>query len=88
MHIAAIDSPTEASGYEGSLAAADPRSMTAAELREFGVSSLVYLKTGTAEGQLAFAIHGADGLALAVVDDIDLAVELVSAHGMSFVAVH
>jgi hypothetical protein len=88
MYIAAIDSPNEAAGHEGNLAVADARSMTAAELRQFGVSSLVYLKAGTVEGQTAFAIHGADGLALAVVDDIDLAVELVSAHGMSFVALH
>jgi hypothetical protein len=87
MHIA-TDSPDHAGGPEVGVAVADARLMTAAELRQLGVSRLVYLTVGMADGQTSFAIHGADGVALAVVDDIDLAVELVSAHGMNFVAVH
>jgi hypothetical protein len=70
------------------VAAADPRHMTAAELRRLGLPRLVYLRCGTVDGQPAFAIHAADGTEMAVVEDVDLAIELVSESDMTFVAVH
>ena len=88
MRIAAIDRPAEAISCEANAAVADVRRMTRAQLRQLGLSRLVYLRAGTMDGQEAFAIHAADGAALAIVEDIELAVELVSEQGMIFVAVH
>ena len=88
MHIATTDEPGEAGGHAGDFTRGDPRQMTQAQLRQLGVSMLVYLRSGTRNGQPAFAIHAADGTAMAVVDDIDLAEEIVSEQGMVFVPVH
>jgi hypothetical protein len=66
----------------------DARSMTRAQLRRLGVPSMVYLRSGIVDGQVAYAVHAADGTAVAVVDDVELAVELVAEHGMTFVTVH
>ena len=84
MHIATTDEPRDA----GIPAPCDPRQMTQAQLRQLGVSRLVYLRTGLRHGEPAFAIHAADGTAMAIVEDIDLAAEIVSEQGMVFVAVH
>jgi hypothetical protein len=88
MHFA----PTHQSGStvsnEGHAIVGDPRRMTRSQLRQLGVSMVVYLRSGTRDGQVAFAIHAADGNAMAIVDDIDLAVELVSEQGLVFVSVH
>lgn len=67
---------------------ADVRHMTTGQLRELGVSSVVYLRAGTMDGQPAYAIHAADGTAMALVEDIELAVDLVAERGMAFVTVH
>jgi hypothetical protein len=66
----------------------DLRRMTRAELRQLGLPRLVYLRCGTVDGQPAFAIHAADGTAMAVVEDVEVAIELASANDMTFVAVH
>ena len=52
------------------------------------VPRLVYLRCGMVDGQTAYAVHAADGTAIAVVDDVEVAVELVSDNHMIFVAVH
>jgi hypothetical protein len=67
---------------------ADPRRMTRGELLRLGVPRLVYLRCGTVDGQQAYAIHAADGTAMAVVEDIEVAIELASEHDMTFVSVH
>jgi hypothetical protein len=64
------------------------RQMTRGELLRLGVPRLVYLRCGTIDGQPAYAIHAADGTAMAVVEDIAVAIELASEHDMTFVAVH
>jgi hypothetical protein len=66
----------------------DLRQMTRGELLRLGVPRLVYLRCGTIDGQPAYAIHAADGTAMAVVEDIEVAIELASEHDMTFVAVH
>jgi hypothetical protein len=66
----------------------DLRQMTRGELLRLGVPRLVYLRCGTIDGQPAYAIHAADGTAMAVVEDIAVAIELASEHDMTFVAVH
>jgi hypothetical protein len=66
----------------------DVRQMTQSQLRCLGVPSMVYLRAGTADGQTAYGIYAADGTAVAVVDDVELAVELAAEQGLIFVAVH
>jgi hypothetical protein len=88
MNFATTDEPSEAGGHTAGFTPGDPRQMTQAQLRRLGVSQMVYLRSGFRHGQPAFAIHAADGTAMAIVEDIDLAVELVSEQGMIFVAVH
>jgi hypothetical protein len=68
--------------------AVDLRTMTLGQLRRLGVPRLVYLRCGKVDGQMAFALHAADGTAIAVVEDIDLALEMVAANNMTFVSVH
>ncbi len=66
----------------------DPRQMTRAQLRLLGVPRVVYLRSGTVDGRPAYAIHAADGTAIAVVDDVEAAKELALENDMTFVAVH
>jgi hypothetical protein len=88
MNVSVSDRLGESIGREMDTAAADVRHMTTAQLRRLGVHSVVYLRSGMMNGQIAYAIHGADGSRMTVVEDIDLAVELVTDLGMAFVAVH
>jgi hypothetical protein len=62
--------------------------MTCAELRRLGMPQMVYLRCGLVDGQPAYAIHAADGTPMAIVEDMEVAIELVSEHDMTFVAVH
>lgn len=73
---------------ESMATATDPRHMTRAELRELGLPRLVYLRCGMVDGQPAYALHAADGTPMAVVEDIEVAIELADANDMTFVAVH
>jgi hypothetical protein len=73
---------------EAALAVADPRHITRSELRRLGLPHLVYLRSGLVDGQQAYAIHAADGTAMAVVEDVEGAIELAAANDMTFVAVH
>ena len=79
MHLTAMNQPTDTASL---------RCMTEAQLRQLGTSELAYLRAGTVHGQQAYAIHAADGTAMAIVEDVELAVELVAERGMIFVAVH
>jgi hypothetical protein len=88
MAVAAIDKPDGITAFAAEGAMLDARRMTTVQLRQLGVPTLVYLRSGLLNGELAYAIHAADGTTIAVVEDIDVAVELVSERGMAFVAVH
>lgn len=88
MILSVIDKPGETVGRDVNAAAADARHMTTAELRHLGVPLVVYLRAGMLNGEMAYAIHAADGTPIAVVEDVDAAVALVCEHGMAFVAVH
>lgn len=87
MYIIDSSLSPEPAGKEEPLAA-DPRRMTRAQLRQLGKPRLAYLRCGTVEGQAAYAIHSADGTAFAVVETVEVAIELASAHDMIFVPVH
>jgi hypothetical protein len=67
---------------------ADPRRMTRGELLRLGMPRLAYLRCGTIDGQPAYALHAADGTAMAVVEDIEVAIEFASENDMMFVSVH
>jgi hypothetical protein len=74
--------------HEEAVPVGDPRHMTRAQLRQLGMPRIVYLRSGTIDGHTAYAIHAADGTAMAIVEDIELAVELASEYDMTFVPVH
>ena len=88
MNVSVIEQPGETVGHNVDVSVDDVRHMTSAEFRRLGVRSVVYLRAGVLNGALAYAIHAADGIPMAVVDDVDEAVALASEHGMAFVAVH
>jgi hypothetical protein len=88
MHIAENDETIDTVSGDDAMRLADPRQMTRAQLRRLGVPRLVYLRCGMVAGEKAYAVHAADGTAIAVVDDFEVAVELVSDNHMIFVAVH
>jgi hypothetical protein len=88
MRFGETDGSSDHINCEEAVAASDPRCMTSAQLRRLGMPWLAYLRCGTIDGQPAYAIHAADGTAVAVVEDIALALELASEHDMTFVAVH
>jgi hypothetical protein len=88
MRDAAIDESADAFTCEGTDLAAEARRMTSGQLRQLGVFRLVYLRAGTMNGEAAYAIHAADGTTVGIVDDIGLAIELVTGQGMTFVTVH
>jgi hypothetical protein len=67
---------------------ADPRRMTQGELLQLGLPRLAYLRCGTIDGQPAYALHAADGTAMAIVEDIEVAIDLASENDMLFVSVH
>ena len=76
MHSAETDECFEPTAHEEAVRIADPRRMTRAQLRRLGLPRLVYLRCGTVDGQTAFAVHAADGTTIAVVEDLDVAMEL------------
>jgi len=88
MHDVAMDESADVFACEGTDFAAEARRMTSGQLRQLGVSRLVYLRAGTMNGETAYAIHAADGTTVAIVEDIGLAIELVGEQGMTFITVH
>jgi hypothetical protein len=64
------------------------RHITAEQLRHLGTRQVVYLRSGIRDGEHAFAVYGADGIPLVVVDDVDTAVAMAAERGFGFVAVH
>jgi hypothetical protein len=64
------------------------RHMTVEQLLYLGTRQVVYLRSGTQDGQHAFMIYGADGTPLEVVDALDVAMQLVAENGLHFVTIH
>jgi hypothetical protein len=64
------------------------RSITPEQLLHLGTRQVVYLRVGWRDGELTFAVYGADGVPLVVVDDVDSAVAMAAERGLGFVAVH
>lgn len=64
------------------------RHLTPAQLLQLGVSELAYVKQVDLDGDVAFAIHAADGEPMAVAADRDLAVAAILQHEMVPALVH
>jgi hypothetical protein len=64
------------------------RSMTTEQLRYFGAQRMVYVRCGTRDGEPVFALFGADGTRLSVVDSLDAAVALAVDNSLEFITVH
>ena len=64
------------------------RQTTVEQLLQLGTRQVVYLRAGMRDGKLGFMLYGADGLPLALVDDVETAVEMVVENGLSFATVH
>lgn len=69
--------------------AATLRHLTVAELQILGITRLAYMTGEELEdGTAIYTVHGADGAPLAVVDELDTAVELVYGRNMILLPVH
>ena len=66
----------------------DIRRLTQAQLLQLGVSELAYVKQVELDGDVAYAIHAADGEPMAVAADQDLAVAAILQHEMVPALVH
>jgi hypothetical protein len=67
----------------------DPRHMTAGQLRTLGLTHVAYVTESILDGDpVAYTIRGADGLVVAVFQELDSAVEHVGRLGLALVPVH
>jgi hypothetical protein len=84
----AIDKPRDNTGGDVDTVAEFFHSLTAERFLRLGVLSLVYLRSCMVDGDVLYAIHGADGALMNVVEDIDAATMLASDYGMAVATVH
>jgi hypothetical protein len=66
----------------------DIRHLSAEQLAKLGVAQIAYVKPVIVNGEHGFAIHAADGTAMAIADDRDVAVAAIQQHEMHAVSVH
>lgn len=64
------------------------REMSSMDFAAYGLQELAYVKPVVVEGDLAFAVHGADGTPLAVLATRDLAFAVVRQNDMEPVSAH
>jgi len=77
-----------ASGNGADRRTAALRQMTAEQLLGLGTHHVVYLRSGTCNGERLLVLYRADGLPLVMVDDVEAAVEIAAEHGLTFISVH
>jgi hypothetical protein len=67
----------------------DARRLTAGQLRVLGLTRIAYL-TGPrpGDGLADYVVRGADGVAVAAFDELDLVLEVVDRLGLALVPVH
>jgi hypothetical protein len=66
----------------------DIRHLSAEQLGQLGVAQIAYVKPVVVNGAHGFAIHAADGTAMAVAGDRDVAMAAIRQHEMHPVSVH
>ncbi len=64
------------------------RGMSATQLAQLGLSQLAYIRPVMMDGEVAFAIHGADGTPMAVAADRAMASEAIEQHDLMQVPLH
>ena len=62
--------------------------MSATEFAELGMEDVAFIKVTEVDGEIAYAIHTADGNPVAVVDDRDAAFATVIQNDLQPVSVH
>jgi hypothetical protein len=75
----------DATGETGTF---DIRHLSAEQLARLGVSQIAYVKPVVINGTHGYAIHAADGTAMAVAGDRDVAVAAILQHEMAALSVH
>ena len=58
------------------------------DFRALGLSQLAYVKAITADGQIAYSVHAADGTEIAVMADRAVACAAVRQHDLEPLSVH
>ena len=66
----------------------DIRHLTEAQLMQLGVSQLAYVKQVVMDGEVAYAIHGANGEPMAIAPEQDVALAAIREHEMFPALVH
>jgi hypothetical protein len=66
----------------------DIRRLTPAQFAQLGVPELAYVRPVLANGELAYAIHSADGKPMALAPQLDIAVAAIRQHEMLPLLVH
>ncbi|MCQ8240297.1 DUF1150 family protein [Rhizosaccharibacter radicis] len=66
----------------------DIRHLSTRQLQALGVSQLAYVKSVLVDGEIAFAIHAADGTPMALAGDREVAVAAIQQHEMVAASVH
>ena len=66
----------------------DMRHLTEDQLMQLGMADVAYVKPVLMDGQMAFAIHAADGSPMALAADCALAVAAIVQHEMQPALVH
>ena len=79
---------TADSGYALDRRTTALRHITADQLRGLGTHQFVYLRAGLYDGARLVMLYGADGEPLAMVDDVETAVEIATEHGLKIIAVN
>ena len=64
------------------------RRMTCEQLLHLGMSQVVYLKSGTCDGEMLFMLYNADGTPIVATDDVVVAIEAAADRGLNFVNLH
>jgi len=85
-----IDSDNHANPAATSVEAAafDIRHLSEEQLAKLGVAQIAYVKPVFVNGVQGFAIHAADGTAMAVAGDRDIAIAAILQHEMHPLSVH
>jgi len=82
------DNQTDAMGVPGEPTMFDIRHLSADQLAKLGVAQIAYVKPVVVNGAMGFAIHAADGTAMAIAGDRDVAVAAIHQHEMHAMSVH
>lgn len=65
-----------------------PESLSAQDFAALGLNDLAFVKPVLVEGKTVYAIHAADGTAMALVEEKDIAEAAIRQHDLEPLAVH